>query len=95
MKKRLNTEFYHAIDVLCIDKHITHRELAEKVGVSEVTLSRYLTGERLISLSVFMGICKVFDIKAEDLYKTYMFSNMRQRVERYRKEHESLPESEG
>lgn len=89
MSKRFNTEFYHAIDKLCIDKRITHRELAEIVGVSEVTLSRYLTGERLISLSAFMGICKAFDITAEDLYKTYLFSNMRQRVERYRKEHES------
>lgn len=89
MRKKYNTEFYHVIDKLCIDKGITHRELAEIVGVSEVTLSRYLTGERTISLSVFMGLCKAFKITAEDLYKKYLFSNMKQRVEKYREEHEA------
>lgn len=93
MKKRYNTEFYHAIDKLCIKKRITHRELAEIVGVSEVTLSRCLTGERKISLSVFMGLCKAFGITAEELYKVYLFSNMEQRVAKYRAEHE--PKAEG
>ena len=95
MKKRFNTEFYHAIDKLCVNKGITHRELAEQIGISEVTLSRYLTGERKIALSAFMGICEAFSVKAEDLYKTYLFSDMKQRVARYRAEHETHKESEG
>lgn len=94
MKKRFNTEFYHAIDKLCVNKGITHKELAEITGIHEVTLSMYLTGQRKISLSAFMALCKAFDVKAEDLYKTYLFSNIEQRVARYREEHETHKESE-
>lgn len=94
MKKRFNTEFYHVIDKYCVSKSITHRELAEIAGVNEVTLSRYLTGQRKISLSVFMSLCKAFDVRAEDLYKIYLFSNMEQRVAKYREEHETHKESE-
>ena len=94
MKKRFNTEFYHAIDKLCVEKGITHRRLAEIIGIHEVSLSRYLTGQRKITLSAFMSLCKAFDVKAEDLYKTYLFSNMKQRVARYRAEHETHKESE-
>ena len=94
MKKRFNTEFYHVIDKYCVNKGITHRELAEKIDVDEVTLSRYLTGQRKITLLAFMEICDVFGVKAEELYKTYLFSCMEQRVARYREEHEMHRESE-
>jgi DNA-binding Xre family transcriptional regulator len=80
-----NTEFYQAIDKLCAEKGITHKRLAEIAGIHEVTLSRYLTGQRKISLSAFIGICEAFGVKAEDLYKAYLFSNM---------EHETHKESE-
>lgn len=72
MKKRFNTDFYHEIDKLCIKNKITHRKLAELVGVSEVTMSRYLTGERKLQLSVFMKMCKIFEITPDELYKIYM-----------------------
>lgn len=94
MKKRFNTEFYHVIDKYCVKKGITHKELAEKIGVGEGSLSMYLTGQHKITLSAFMGMCDVFGVKAEDLYKTYLFSNMEQRVARYRAEHEPHKESE-
>ena len=89
MNKRYNTEFYHAVDKLCIKNGLTHRELANIVGISEITLSRYLTGERKISLYVFMSMCKAFKITAEDLYEIYLFSNMEQRVAKYREKHET------
>lgn len=84
MSKKHNSEFYYAIDKLCIKKGMTHKELAEFVGVNEPTLSRYLTGVRKIPLSSFMRMCKVFNITAEELYKIYLFSNMERRVTRYR-----------
>lgn len=94
MNKRYNTDFYYTIDKLCIKHGITHRRLAEIVGIDEVTLSRYLTGERIMTLSAFMGICKAFNVTAEELYKSYVYSNMRQRVAKYRAEHELQTESE-
>lgn len=94
MKKRFNTEFYRVIDKYCVIKGITHKELAEKIDVNEATLSLYLTGQRKITLSAFMGICDVFGVKAEELYRTYLFSCMEQRAARYREEHETPRESE-
>lgn len=81
-------EFYRKIDDLCVRRGITHRRLAEEIGVNEVTLSRYLTGERKCQLSPFMGMCKVLNIQPEELYKTYLYAQMEQRVAKYRSEHE-------
>ena len=88
MNKAYNTEFYIYIDTLCWKKGITHRELAEECGITEVTMSRYLRGERTLSLATFMRICKIFEIEPNDLYKKYLFSEMRRRVEKYKEEHE-------
>ena len=80
--------FYNRVDELCIEKRITHRRLAEKIGVNEVTLSRYLTGERRFQLSPFMTMCKVLEVEPTDLFKTYTYAQMEIRVKRYREEHE-------
>ena len=76
--------FYRVVDTLCAKKGISHRELAERIGVGEVTLSRYLNGERKVQLSPFMGMCKVLDINPESLFKTYTYARLEQRVIRYR-----------
>lgn len=63
--------FYDTVDNLCITKGLTHKELAKLIGKDEQQLSRYLTGARAkIPLDVFMGLCNVLDVKAEDLYRT-------------------------
>lgn len=80
--------FYRVVDTLCAKKGISHRELAERIGVGEVTLSRYLNGERKVQLSPFMGMCKVLDISPEALFKTYTYSRLEQRVIRYREQTE-------
>lgn len=80
--------FYREIDELCVKKGITHRRLSEIIGVNEVTLSRYLRGERKMQLSPFMAMCKAFDVSAESLYKTYLYANLEKRVAKYREEHE-------
>lgn len=81
--------FYRRIDELCVDKGITHRRLAELIGVNEATLCRYLLGERLVPLMPFMGMCKVLGIEPEELYRTYLYARMEKRVAKYRKEHEA------
>lgn len=80
--------FYRVVDTLCVKRGVTHRELAERIGVNEVTLSRYLNGERKVQLSPFMSMCKVLDISPESLFKTYTYARLEQRVIRYRKQHE-------
>jgi len=80
--------FYRVVDTLCAKKGISHRELAERIGVGEVTLSRYLNGERKVQLSPFMGMCEVLDINPESLFKTYTYARLEQRVIRYREQTE-------
>ena len=87
----MNT-FYRVVDTLCAKKGISHRELAERIGVGEVTLSRYLNGERKVQLSPFMGMCKVLDINPESLFKTYTYARLEQRVIRYREQTERSSE---
>ena len=38
--------FIKKLSILLEEKNITQRELAEKINVTEVTISRYLSGER-------------------------------------------------
>ena len=80
--------FYRVVDRLCVKKGITHAELAEAIGVNQVTLSRYLNGERKVQLSPFMGMCRVLEINPEALFKTYTYARMEQRVIRYREQTE-------
>ena len=80
--------FYRVVDTLCAKKGISHRELAEKIGVGDVTLSRYLNGERKVQLSPFMGMCEVLGISPESLFKTYTYARLEQRVIRYREQTE-------
>ncbi|MBR3321834.1 MAG: helix-turn-helix transcriptional regulator [Exiguobacterium sp.] len=87
-KEKSMNEFYRKVDELCVKKGITHRALAEKIGVNEVTLSRYLLGQRTIQLMPFMGMCKALDVPVEELYKVYLYARLEQRVIRYRTEHE-------
>ena len=84
--------FYRVVDTLCAKKGISHRELAEKIGVGDVTLSRYLNGERKVQLSPFMGMCKVLEINPEALFKTYTYARLEQRVIRYREQTERSSE---
>ena len=80
--------FYRVVDTLCAKKGISHRVLAEKIGVNEVTLSRYLNGERKVQLSPFMSMCEVLNINPESLFKTYTYARLEQRVIRYREQTE-------
>lgn len=81
--------YYRVVDKLCAKKGITHRALAEEIGVNEVTLSRYLRGERSTTLQSFMAMCRVLEIDPQSLYKTYLYSRLEKRVADYRKEHEA------
>jgi transcriptional regulator with XRE-family HTH domain len=43
------------------------KELAEKVGVNEMAISRYIHGGRMVSVSILIDICKVLNVSADYL----------------------------
>ena len=46
---------------------ISQRELAKKIGCTEVTISRYITGERVPSATVVVKIANVFGVSVDYL----------------------------
>lgn len=85
-KSEMNA-FHRVVDTLCANKGLSQRKFADEIGISEVTLSRYLRGERKVQLMPFMRMCRILDINPESLYKTYLFACLEDRVARYREEH--------
>ena len=45
---------------------LTQVELAEKVGLTPLTIRRYESGEREPSFSVFVKLCEVLGMRIED-----------------------------
>ena len=43
------------------------KELAEKIGVSEMVISRYMHGGRIISVPILVEICKTLNVSADYL----------------------------
>ena len=48
---------------------MTQKQLAKKVGVTDVTISRYENGEREPSFTEFIKLCEVLGMKVEDFMK--------------------------
>lgn len=48
---------------------LTQKELAEKLEITEVSLSRYLNGKRMVKLEVFDKMCEVFNVTADWLLR--------------------------
>lgn len=49
-------------------KGISQKELAEKVGLTESAMSRYVNGSRIPRGEYLMKIAKILNVKVEDLY---------------------------
>ena len=48
-------------------RHMMQKELAEKIGVNEMAISRYVHGGRMVSVSILIDICKVLNVSADYL----------------------------
>lgn len=48
-------------------RQMMQKELAEKIGVNEMAISRYIHGGRMVSVSILVDICKVLNISADYL----------------------------
>ena len=49
------------------EQGMMQKELAEKIGVNEMAISRYVHGGRMVSVSILIDICKTLNISADYL----------------------------
>lgn len=50
-------------------KGMTQRELADAIGTTEVSISRYVTGDRIPKVTTCIQMAKVFGCSTEELYE--------------------------
>ena len=50
-------------------KGMSQRELADKVGITEVTLSRYINGNRVPKAPTAMCIARALDVDVEEIFE--------------------------
>ena len=48
-------------------RHMMQKELAEKIGVHEMAISRYIHGGRIVSVPILIEICKALNVSADYL----------------------------
>ena len=48
-------------------RHMMQKELAEKIGVNEMAISRYVHGGRMVSVSILIDICKALNVSTDYL----------------------------
>ena len=60
-------KFSYRLTVLLDEHNMTQTQLAKKIGTSNVTICRYLTGERVPRLDVVTKIADVFNVSLDYL----------------------------
>lgn len=65
-KKHLNR-----IRVVLADKQITNHWLAEQLGVTDITVSRWTTNKNQPSVSQFIEVAKLLKVDINDLLEPY------------------------
>ena len=64
MKKNINR-----IKVVLVEKHRTNKWLAEQLGVTPSTVSKWCTNDAQPSLETLMKISVLLDVKTDDLLR--------------------------
>ena len=49
------------------ERNMMQKELAEKIGVNEMAISRYIHGGRIVSVPILIDICKALNVSADYL----------------------------
>lgn len=65
---------YNRIRVVLADKQITNRWLAEKMGVTEMTVSRWKTNKVQPSMPQFLEIARLLRVDIKDLLEASLDS---------------------
>lgn len=60
-------KFSYRLTVLLDENNITQTELAKKIGTTNVTICRYISGERTPRIDVLIKICSVFNVSLDFL----------------------------
>ena len=60
-------EYKNRIRVILADRQVTKRALADKLDVSEMTISRWVTNRFQPSMSQFVEISKILNVDIKDL----------------------------
>ena len=60
-------EYKNRIRVILADRQVTNRALADKLDVSEMTISRWVTNRFQPSMSQFVEISKILNVDIKDL----------------------------
>lgn len=55
------------IRVILAERNLTNRWLADQMGVTEITISRWTTNKVQPSMSQFIKMSKLFDVDLKDL----------------------------
>ena len=61
MKKRSGFMFKDKVKELMESQNMTQKELSEKSGITEASISRYLNGERTPRIDIIINFAKVFN----------------------------------
>lgn len=67
-------DYQNRIRVVLADKQITNRWLAEKMGVTEMTVSRWKTNKVQPSLPQFLEIARLLQVDIKDLLEAVLDS---------------------
>lgn len=66
-----NVSYPNRLRVILAERQIKNRWLAEQLGKSEMTVSRWSTNKAQPSLEQFIEIAKLLDVKLDDLLEPY------------------------
>lgn len=64
MKKQLNR-----LKVVLAEKNISNKELAEKIGVGQVTMSKWVTNTSQPNLEMLIKISKALEVSLDSLVR--------------------------
>lgn len=63
--------YNNRLRVLLAEQCITNRALAERLSVSEISVSRWVTNKTQPSMQQFIEIAKILNVKIDDLLEPY------------------------
>lgn len=70
-KQKVINNYPNRLRVIMAGTNITNRRLAAKLGVAEMTISRWATNKVQPSVAQLINIAKTLDVMLEDLVEPY------------------------
>ncbi len=60
-------EFNERIRMLLDEQHLSQKDLAQKAGITEASMSKYLSGERTPRIDVVVNLANALGVTADEL----------------------------